>query len=112
MGGEDAAVYIAKWIEPQHTKARVLLPALQFFYSVKRNRFRRFADLAIFERSAAVPAAGRGAEVAFEGTGKFGSAGETRLKRDVGNALFGRRLSRARPRVPGAPGGRGHSAFR
>lgn len=82
MAGEDAAVYIAKWIEPQHTKARVLLPALQFFYSVKRNRFRRFADLAIFERSASVPAASRGAEMAFEGARKFGGAGEARLERE------------------------------
>ena len=90
IGRVDAVVDIAKGAEPVDANPHILrcgFPAFQFLYSVEREHFRRFADLAFFERAAPVPGTGGSVEVVLERAREFSGSREARLQGDIGDAL-------------------------
>lgn len=92
VGRVDAAVDIAKRGTLANAEAGSGRsgPALEFLYSVKRERTGFFADLAIFESRTAIPGTGGAAVLVFEGAREFSCARETRFERDLGDAPAGR----------------------
>src|ERR1017187_3886688 len=90
VGRVDPAVNIAKGAEPVDANPHILcsgFPAMQFLYSMEREHFRCFGNLAFFQRASPVPSAGVSVKVILERAGKFSGSREACLKGDIRDAL-------------------------